>query len=107
MDALVHRRLLLARSFHIQEFHQRLYGNALQKHGEIDDGNGRRYEHRLRLHALLFYQQSEGKRNGSTEACGRGKPICLSIESEFIKRERLAYLHTTSQTGPLSRACAA
>lgn len=47
VDALVHRWLPFARTLHVQYLDQRFDGDALQEHGKVNDGNGRREEHGL------------------------------------------------------------
>lgn len=47
VDAFVHRRFLLFGSLHIQNFHQRFDGDALDENREVNDGDGRCHEHWL------------------------------------------------------------
>lgn len=65
---LIHRRFAFLGSFHIQDPHERFYGDALQENGEINHANCRCYEQWLQWNVLLIDQQNEREGNGASKA---------------------------------------
>lgn len=56
MNPLVHGRFPLLSCLDIQHLDQRLDGDALDEHREVDDGDGGCHEHGLQLHDLRVDQ---------------------------------------------------
>lgn len=68
MDPLVHGWLPLLGPFHTQQFHQRLNRDALQKHREVNHGNGSCHKDRLRLHVFRVDEQDQSESHGSAQS---------------------------------------
>lgn len=69
MDPLIHRRLALVGALHVQHPHQRLDGDALQEHGEVDDRDGGRHEHRLQRNVVRRDEEHQGEGDRTAKAC--------------------------------------
>jgi hypothetical protein len=87
MNSLVHGRLSLLSSLYIQNLHQRLDGDALQEHREINHANCRCHKQRLQFHMRRIDQQNEGKSNCSTQATIRHDKLIdfrKLVNSKFV-----------------------